>query len=372
LKTTAPDYRHRQAMTPLESQPAMLKLDRHRFQFSLRELLVVTTIFAILLAMLLPLLNIQREAGRRAECLNKTRQIGLAMANFASTFNSTFPPSASLAKAADGNAQSVGGWSYLVRLLPFMQFGPYKTLPSDGDPENASNPAIVTAMNTQFREFVCPSNPRRSSKPNSAGITNYKAMGATTRGSLVMVVNPQATPPYGTMSQAAGTVPLHPDGAIFPGIGTRIADIIDGTSDTMITIETIDEAASRWTVGKEATLVGLPQSSSPTGMTPQAPYTFFVQPGFDNTYGPDSAIAKGGLRTFLSYDFSPRGADAGKYEDPGFGTTPPAYGPSSMHPAVVICGMGDGSVQAISKQVDAAALFFLITKNNNDPSYIPR
>jgi hypothetical protein len=71
--------------------------------------------------------------------------------------------------------------------------------------------------------------------------------------------------------------------------------------------------------------------------------------------------------TFFSYDFSPTGTDAGKYEDPGFGKTPPEYGPSSMHPEVVICGFGDASVQPISKQVDAATLFFLITKNGGEP-----
>ncbi|MGO9108662.1 MAG: hypothetical protein ACLP9L_05460 [Thermoguttaceae bacterium] len=60
-----------------------------------------------------------------------------------------------------------------------------------------------------------------------------------------------------------------------------------------------------------------------------------------------------------------------KYEDPGFAKTPPAYGPSSAHPEVVICGMGDGSTLAISKQIDAANLFFLITKSNEDPSYAP-
>jgi hypothetical protein len=42
-----------------------------------------------------------------------------------------------------------------------------------------------------------------------------------------------------------------------------------------------------------------------------------------------------------------------------------------MHPAVVTCGMGDGSVQALSKRIDAANLFFLITKNNSDPFYMP-
>ena len=152
-----------------------------------------------------------------------------------------------------------------------------------------------------------------------------------------MAANPQASPPYGTAA-------IHPDGTIFPADhNLPIAAVGDGLSHTIITVETLDEAASRWVFGKEATLVGLPQSSSATGTAPQPPLTYFAPPGFDGTFGPGSAVAKAGLRTFLAYDFSPGGADAGKYEDPGFGKTPPAYGPSSGHPAVVIGGMGDGS-----------------------------
>jgi type II secretory pathway pseudopilin PulG len=343
----------------MEPQPETPKPDRQRFQFNLTELLVVTTIVAILLAMLLTFLNSHCEAARRAACVNKTKQIGLAFANYSSTYSNRFPPSAALTKAADGT-QTVGGWSYLVRLLPFMQYNDaYHPLPVDGDPENTSNPAIVAAMNTQLREFICPSNPRKSMRSQLAGITNYKAMGASTRGSLVMVVNPQATPPYAVAT-------IHPDGAMFPGVGTLAAEVQDGLSYTIFTIETIDEAASRWTVGKEATLVGLPQSSSPTNAGPR-PFNFYAPPGYDAGWGKDSAVAKAGLRTFLSYDFSPTGADAGKYEDAGFGPTAPEYGPSSMHPQVVICCLGDGSVQAISKEIDAANLFFLITKNSGDP-----
>ena len=184
-----------------------------------------------------------------------------------------------MTKAPGGNKQTVGGYSFLVQLLPFMEYDTlYKTLPDQGDPEDTTNQAIADVMKTQIKEFICPSGPRgplsktRWRKPQSAGITNYKAMGATTRDSLKMVANPTAKPPYGTMAPTANTVPLHPDGAIFPGNGTRAADILDGLSHTIFTIETIDEAASRWMVGKEATLVGLPQKSSPTGETPQAPY----------------------------------------------------------------------------------------------------
>jgi prepilin-type N-terminal cleavage/methylation domain-containing protein len=338
--------------------------------FTLVELLVSIVIIAALIAFIIPAVNSAREAGRRASCLSNQRCMVLSFANYASTFSNTFPPSASVTKAPNGSTQTVGGWSFWVPLLPFNEYNAlFKTLPTNGDPEDTSNPAIVALMKIQLKELVCPSNPRGSAQ-RSAGITNYKALGASTRDSLTMVLNPNATPPYGTMA-APGTVPLHPDGAIFPGTGTRAADIVDGLSHTIFIIETMDEVASRWTVGKETTLVGLPQKSSPTGTTPLAPYTFFAPPGFDNTWGANSGVTKAGLRTYLSYDFSPRGADAGSYEDAGFAQTPPAYGPSSMHPEVVICGFGDGSVTALSKQVDAANLFFLITKNNSDPFCLP-
>jgi type II secretory pathway pseudopilin PulG len=62
----------------MEPQPDTPKPDRQRFQFSRTELLVVTTIVAILLAMLLTFLNAQREAARRAACVNKAKQIGQA------------------------------------------------------------------------------------------------------------------------------------------------------------------------------------------------------------------------------------------------------------------------------------------------------
>ena len=337
--------------------------------FSLIELLVIIAIIGILIGLLLPAVQAAREAARRAQCSNNEKQIGLAMHNFLSTFNH-FPPSASLVKAPDGK-KTVGGWSFLVKLLPYLEYDAlYQTLPAEGDPEDAANEASQRTMKTTLKEFLCPSTPLGSIQqdaggpPQSAAITNYKAMGATSRDSLAMVANPQAKPPYGGAK-------LHPDGAIFPGTGLLPADCLDGLSHTIMTMESMDATASRWTVGKEVTLVGLPQKSSPAGAKPQAPYTYFAPPGYDATYGENSGVTRAGVRTFLSYDFSPTGAEAGKYEDPGFAKTPPAYGPSSAHPAVVMFGMADGSVRPLSKRVDAAAFFFLITKNGGDPFQMP-
>ena len=59
--------------------------------FTLIELLVVIAIIAVLIALLLPAVQAAREAARRAQCVNNLKQMGLAAANFESTF-SNLPP----------------------------------------------------------------------------------------------------------------------------------------------------------------------------------------------------------------------------------------------------------------------------------------
>jgi competence protein ComGC len=89
--------------------------------FTVVEMLVVIVITVVALVLIVPAVNSAREAGRRAYCLNKTVQISLAMQNYAFTFNGRFPPSASIITAPDGKTRTVGGWSILVRLLPFIK-----------------------------------------------------------------------------------------------------------------------------------------------------------------------------------------------------------------------------------------------------------
>ena len=232
--------------------------------FTLTELLVVVAIAAIWIIILLPGLQCSQDRGRRVTCINNLRQIGLAAHNFHSV-QGRFPGAGQL--TGPGKSQTVGGWSFLVMILPYIEGSTlYNTLQITADPTDPTSfhssgntdykTAAQVATATSIPTYVCPNNPNGkyqdpSDSPPQFALTSYKAMGATCMASLNMLTQPNGAPPYGKPG-------MHPDGGMFPGLGTRISDITDGTAHTILCVETIDNTQSVWTLGTDVTLVGLP------------------------------------------------------------------------------------------------------------------
>src|SRR4030042_527597 len=234
----------------------MISVSRKR-GFTLVELLVVIAIIGILIALLLPAIQAAREAARRAACLNNLKQLGLGFLNMESALKN-FPPAIRVFKNATGGvatSQDMQGWSWCVEILPYMEAKSVKeTIDTKvGQPlELHPRPPVgVTtdphedALALVISEFHCPSfNGEEYVDPTSEkeAITNYKAMGATHWQSLGKVSHAPSTALYAASSNQ------HPDGACFAGSshGTE-AFRVDGTSNTIILVESAEQDFARWT-----------------------------------------------------------------------------------------------------------------------------
>lgn len=363
--------------------------------FTLVELLVVIAIIGILVGLLLPAIQAAREAGRRAACLNNMRQVALALQNYASSNRDRFPGSAEVRTANNNSGGGAigkpGGWSFIVKILPYMEMKPlFDSIDITRDPTDTGSISNKKALSQSLNGLICPTNPNeRLFSPGGNtdqaptenetiwGLTNYKAMGATHKESLRSKWYGD-TPKY----QASH----HPDGGLFPGKGVRLAEYVDGTSHTVVLVETIDDRASRWAFGSDVTVTGIPsKTQSPDGSTGQdityvqAPNAKYYYPTFGSatfdgtTFGDESPLAG---QTLLSWNFRPAGTKPGEglyhsmNEDPGFGTDSyyPDYGPTAGHPETVNHAFADGSATALRKRIDTAAYMFMITRDGGEPN----
>jgi prepilin-type N-terminal cleavage/methylation domain-containing protein len=147
------------------STPAGCRQSRHsrRFQesgFTLVELLVVIAIIGVLVALLLPAIQAAREAARRAQCQNNLKQLGLGALNHEGTYG--FYPTGGWSydwgpdpDRGFGKDQP-GGWPY--NLLPFIEQGNLHRLGSGTAYAGSAREAALTQLwTTNVSAYRCPS-----------------------------------------------------------------------------------------------------------------------------------------------------------------------------------------------------------------------
>jgi prepilin-type N-terminal cleavage/methylation domain-containing protein len=323
-------------------------MTRKQFQrgFSLMELLVIIAILGIVIAMLLPAVQAARESARRAACMNNLAKLGRAFFNHEAA-KRQFPMASTVTRDAAGKITAVDGWSFTVMLLPYLE---QATLFESLDIKNgrplverpgAKDTPHATVLALSLPEFRCPSfggEPFADPLTKKEALTNYKAMGATHVESLTVASPKPLKPKYKPEGQ-------HPDGGCFPGTALKLTDIKDGASNTILLVETVEPRFARWTVGAEATLVGLP---------PSVEYEQVKGKSYFAPKGPDA-------RTYLNWDYDQHPYDGAD------GTKGGKYGPSSNHRGTVNHVFFDGHIEALNRSVDASLYMFHITRDAGDP-----
>ena len=215
--------------------------DHHpRIGFTLVELLVVITIIGILISLLLPAVQAAREAARRMQCSNNLKQVGLAMHNFESQ-NKTFPPgTASKVRFTStwANDHEYEWPSFQHFLLPYLEQQNYYDA-IKGPRFNIENPwysepAWEGAPNGMaLTMLLCPSD----SAGTSLAKCFYKVSLAKSNY-LCIFSGLQDGDNYeggyqGGYYTNAKVAPTKHRAAFRPYEGVPIADITDGTSNTM-------------------------------------------------------------------------------------------------------------------------------------------
>lgn len=304
--------------------------------FTVVELLVVMSIIGLLAGLLLPAVQQAREAARRTACRNNLRNLGVAMHNYHDTY-ATFP---------FGFNEHETLWSAM--LLPQLEQGAlYDTLifqesgPGQWDADSANEKAACTLIPV----YRCPSmavpehlddNPSGSKMEGRVPVS-YRACAGSNGWS-----DAAATIPPGAPAGAVALDSLQLNGVFFGASRIRLADVIDGSSNTILVGESYTDprfikdgqSMDYWQLGAPETGTWYPGSAGGTEFS--------------------EGLGSTGPRMNSRLDLSIPGA----VMEVSFG---------SYHAGGAMFGLADGSARFISDSIDLGAYRALGSRDGREP-----
>jgi prepilin-type processing-associated H-X9-DG protein len=320
------------------------------------ELLVVIAIIGILVALLLPAIQAAREAARRTECINNLKQLGVANHNYHDTYKSlVFRKGGTYGNATacgaggsrlDGNCNRLSGF---VPLLPFMEQDALYSQIQGGDPTGIAPGGPAGWMgwgvwNQAPAALSCPSDGNVFNQPTNIQKHNY----AFSLGDM----------PFGN-TRDTQTV----RGCFAYRLGVRLADILDGTSNTILMSERLkaNMGQTAVTAGQVEDRVGTAMGVAAITTSPIACYAttdgkYFVS-------GTQVKARFGSLwtdgqpeRVAFNTVIAPNGPACVDDMNVNADSANGVYPPSSRHPGGVNILMADGATRFISDSVDTGNL----------------
>ncbi|MBY0396777.1 MAG: DUF1559 domain-containing protein, partial [Thermoleophilia bacterium] len=206
---------------------------RARRGFTLIELLVVIAIIAVLIALLLPAVQSAREAARRIQCTNNLKQLALSLHNYESG-NNVFPMGAPTMVYRDRSTLININHSLFVSALPYMEQQPlYNSINFSLNIYRAIHATVVRAG---LSALWCPSDSDVGVKPYAGAMQdqpagtvriNYTSY-AGCAGVWFQWTRNTVAPNSNDAFRAAA------NGIFYTNSATTLADIPDGTSNTML------------------------------------------------------------------------------------------------------------------------------------------
>lgn len=311
--------------------------------FTLVELLVVIAIIGVLVALLLPAIQAAREAARRSQCTNNTKQVALAVHNYESTHKELPVGYGLLPEGGYGTGVGESGgqkqyaeWTWVNRILAYLEQNSISTqIDWKWNPGNAQNhPDVIRSLvSAKIAGFRCPSDESALTNWAEAGNCYSNALFPDGFGRISYAgnfgnaegVNPVNSRLEAPLDGRPGTRRVL--GVFGYNHGDKLGQITDGTSNTLLTSELI--------MGGVCTIRGN--------------FSYDEGPVFMQFYRPNDT-APDEVRWCDPQDKLP-GAIAPCIE-PGLPLNMVLHTSRSMHPSIVVASMCDGSTHIINDSIE--------------------